>query len=954
MNNIYKSILTLILLIPTLSYSQKKPSFITGLPSKIINDLHVDRLGFIWIASDLGVYRFDGIDFTPFSHEKQASLSAVRLIEDGQGKMWFQNSVGQVFYIKDDETHFLDSYNGRKEPNLPDLALYKDSLVATSDHGLYLWNTKNFAGRYIKPSNTDKSEITSVAVVNRNLVAHGRNGWYNYSPEKGLRLLEFDLKKVKSEIFLESNTNGDTAVFYTKSDGFIGKIGIKNDSLVVINMSPSHGLLNSVSVMNNAIWVNTLKDSWQLGGNAKIQGQNIRDMVTDREGNIWYASPTNGLMVKYNHSAREEIVLPSNGTNDIVQTIFRHGNLLLLGTLQGKLHIYDPALKSYIKTNLALPANTGSVTGISAWKEGKLAISTSVNTYILDLNNYSVKEFSALKDLKQIDNSPDLLFATSPKGLYILPKKESASWKNKVRTSFKGLEEYHKDGDYFLYKERCNAICYHPEGNSIFIGLKSGLHIIDRTGIVPVKFKGKSIYPFSMVSYQGRIFIATSRFGLLIFENGKIRQHGMANGLLSETILQLKKNEDILWLVNSETTQLFDLQKLAVRSDKNFFVNDENNILDIDKVNDQVYMATSSGLYTLSYAKTWSAPQPQTLQLSLSVNSKPVDYPVQKVNTGEGDIQFKIGIPSYYKAKETRVRYALISERDTSRYIGKPGERSISFASLVPGKYTFMATAFSFSSGIIAKPVIYNFTVQDSLWDGNTLKFLLMTMLICFSIFMLATYYLNKRSFKKIITEQKQTIKNERQRISSEIHDDIGAGLFALKLYVDVSSKSGEGTDKMKQIGLMINDMSDVIKEIIWSTNFENDNLENLIYYIQFQSTKLFEHTDIVFESSIPEEIPVINVTSDNRKNVYLIVKEFIHNAIKHSRASHVFLNIFTTDQCLYLTIKDDGIGYQERDLKVKTMGLRNVRSRIEKVRGDLKMVSNDNGTNIFIEIPLG
>jgi signal transduction histidine kinase len=230
--------------------------------------------------------------------------------------------------------------------------------------------------------------------------------------------------------------------------------------------------------------------------------------------------------------------------------------------------------------------------------------------------------------------------------------------------------------------------------------------------------------------------------------------------------------------------------------------------------------------------------------------------------------------------------------------------------------------------------------------------------IIIFLVLAILTFYLffkNSRiqqySQKKYL-DQKKYIEAERQRISSEMHDEIGAGLSAIKLFSELASKNRKDVDEIRQINVMVNDIADKINEIIWSTNADSDNLESLFYFIEGQSRKLFEHSNISFTANLPIHIPEIIITSQIRRNSYLMVKEIVHNALKHSKATKVHLAVNINNGLILYTIKDNGVGFDPSVSKLNAMGLANVKLRIEKLKGSL-VVENYKGTVILIKIPL-
>lgn len=233
---------------------------------------------------------------------------------------------------------------------------------------------------------------------------------------------------------------------------------------------------------------------------------------------------------------------------------------------------------------------------------------------------------------------------------------------------------------------------------------------------------------------------------------------------------------------------------------------------------------------------------------------------------------------------------------------------------------------------------------------------LALAILCLFLLFII--FYLTKKNTKlkkysqDIFLQQQQFLRQERQRISGEIHDDIGSGLFAIQLFADLASKKRTDVEEIKQISEMVNEMSEKINEIIWSTNTESDHLENLLYYIEHQTIKLFEYTEINFAPNFPLNAPDLVINSQSRRNIYLLVKEIVYNAIKHARATHVSLNVTISNGLLIFEIKDNGIGFNPNEVRQNARGLKNIKARIEKLEGNL-IVENYKGTIVMVKIPL-
>jgi signal transduction histidine kinase len=196
------------------------------------------------------------------------------------------------------------------------------------------------------------------------------------------------------------------------------------------------------------------------------------------------------------------------------------------------------------------------------------------------------------------------------------------------------------------------------------------------------------------------------------------------------------------------------------------------------------------------------------------------------------------------------------------------------------------------------------------------------------------------------------SIKLERQRISTEMHDEIGAGISAIKLYTELASRNREDVEEIREIGVMVNDIVTKINEIIWSINSETDSLESLLYYIEEQTRKLFDHSSIKYSVVFPTTIPKIKIVNDVKRNIYLIIKETCNNVIKHSQATTVNINISISNGLLIVIIKDDGIGFNPNEVRVNAMGLSNLKFRAERLNASL-IFANYKGTVVTVRIPL-
>jgi signal transduction histidine kinase len=193
----------------------------------------------------------------------------------------------------------------------------------------------------------------------------------------------------------------------------------------------------------------------------------------------------------------------------------------------------------------------------------------------------------------------------------------------------------------------------------------------------------------------------------------------------------------------------------------------------------------------------------------------------------------------------------------------------------------------------------------------------------------------------------------ERQRISEDMHDELGSGMTAIRLMSEIArNKMKENTPvEIEKISSSADDVLNKMNAIIWSMNSGNDTLDNLISYIRSWSLEYFENTPIECKVITPEFIAEKELTGDKRRNIFLCVTESLNNVLKHSKASRVNI-IIETNHTLKIIISDNGVGIDMQNLRQFGNGLKNITRRMETIGGTFA-IENKNGTVTNLELKL-
>jgi signal transduction histidine kinase len=190
----------------------------------------------------------------------------------------------------------------------------------------------------------------------------------------------------------------------------------------------------------------------------------------------------------------------------------------------------------------------------------------------------------------------------------------------------------------------------------------------------------------------------------------------------------------------------------------------------------------------------------------------------------------------------------------------------------------------------------------------------------------------------------------ERNRISADMHDDLGAGMTTIRLYSELAkNKLGANPiPEIDKISSSANELLNKMNAIIWSMSSSNDSLGNMIAYIRSYALEYFENSGVACRISIPENLPNIEVTGKIRRNVFLVVKEALNNILKHAKATEVTITLVRVADGLTLYIQDNGVGINFDQLRQFSNGLINMKKRMTDIDIDFS-IERKNGTLITL-----
>jgi len=254
---------------------------------------------------------------------------------------------------------------------------------------------------------------------------------------------------------------------------------------------------------------------------------------------------------------------------------------------------------------------------------------------------------------------------------------------------------------------------------------------------------------------------------------------------------------------------------------------------------------------------------------------------------------------------------------------------------------------------------------------NNSLFFYEIGLLLEFIFFLIALSYKNRRQLieqtkerERLRTENQlkeyekelavyKAQQEERDRISADMHDELGSGMTAIRLMSEIAkNKMKENTPReIEKISESADDVLNKMNAIIWTMNSANDTVDNLVSYIRSYAIEYFENTPITCKINTPQDIRSVELLGDKRRNIFLCIKETFNNALKYSRASEIKIDL-SVSTSLKVIIADNGIGIDLNNIRPFGTGIQNIHRRMQIIGGTVD-IKKENGTVTILELPL-
>lgn len=982
------------------SYSVRTWQSDDGLPENRVVGVIQSADGFLWVATQGGLVRFDGVRFQRVTLASSPALIAGTmriLLLDRTGQIWLAREEGDtVFCFDGAKVQVIASEQGLPKNER------QSSMAVDGDDNLWVAYTTGKVVRYNRDGKVDlftaKDGLPRGGVC---WLASGRDGilWFAKGRQVGIfRDGRFNV--------LESFGSANLRIAPARSGGIWicdGQQVLKYDRGVetetlgrIIPADARDSASYDPTVLfedhNGIVWVGTESAGlYRFASNAvtrvEVSNPGILSLAEDREGDLWVGTHGGGL--DRLHRRVTSLIgaadgLPFEGVQSICQdnagALWAVGDNGVLARGSGTNWI-EPALSDH--SDRAYVTCVAADTNGSVWvgaRRGELYQWTAGQFKNLDFEeSFHERAVRALL----VTRADDLWIATdAPDVLYRLRGKNLQTFK--LPPGYRFIRAMAEDAAGNIWAGASDGLLVRVTGDTL----------VDETAL-SASLSIRCLFGAA----NGDLWIGYAGAGVGRYRNGVITRFSSDQGLLNDFVSQiLEDDRDSLWfggnqgifqvrekdfddvaagrasrvwpVVYGRSEALpglqasFDYFPNSVRTpDRRLFFSMLSGIAEVqlnrallnyrrvpvlvERVTADDHAFADYQNFTLLGATNAVA----LLELCGRVAQTELVLP-----PGLQQAQFEFTALSFVAPENVQFRYQLEGLDDG--WVDAGSHRIATYTHPPPGHYRFRVIACN-NDGIWntvgdTLPVVFEPYFWETAW------FKLLVTLFSFGAVCGVVVAVLRRRHRLVVErlEHQQALEQEHARIARDLHDDLGIGLTEIGLLGDLAGTGdgmpAAGRERLQEITDRARTLAASLDEIVWAINPANDTSQSLVDYFFPYAQKLLGNAGIRCRLEVVEPLPAGSLKAERRHEFFHAYKEALNNILRHSGASEVRVSLSAAEGRLQIRITDNGRGLAEPDDKGPHHGLTGMRERLQRLGGHCEISGvPGSGTTVTFVIPL-
>lgn len=939
----------------------RKISYLDGLPSGSIFNLHNGRDGYLYLGSTIGIIQYNGVTFNilPFKNALSTAVSDIR--EDDNGTIYCRSFSNQIFYKKNDTLHAIQEieYLFSANNNLSGIATEKNNLWIASSKGVYKLNQSFKIDTIIESTqlskeeeildivyNKEKEEVAIISTIMLYVYKNGKFEYYNL--KEGNKRLAVHNGKYYYNLRTEVNE-----VLNLKNEKFTSTIDQK--STIYYHLASTDDFLWLCTT--NGVYLLDTENS--LIKKPLIKSGRISDVITDHEGNYWVSTLDEGIYFIPNlfinlFDFNSNIKLSEINYLRITEI---EKNKLLVGTNYGQVYEIDDS------GNLLLEYFSDRSYPIEFIYYHKPTKRILTSQGIFKRNEPQIKKKIYLgKDIAS-DNKNNFILSTFNQA--ILMNQDLENEPNFESTILnKGLYSDFEIPMLYLYNQRTRVSVFSERYHKYYISSATeGLMVMDTFGYVKrlLYEDGSAISVAKFQEIDGDIWIGSGNQGLLKIEDEQIvKQYNTLNGLSSNSVKSFCYANNNLWVVTTKGLNQVDLNKDEVLYLSPSFYLKNFNINDIATTPDNLWLSTNIGVFKFPFSEL--KPNFKTKLFFKDILVNRVSSNKKNLKYKENNLSFLFDAILFQSMGLHNFQYRLLGFDD--EWLERSArENRLDFLNLKHGDYTLQlkVTLRDYESEFIE----YSFTILKPFWLKSWFitLIILVFLIILFFVYQAAKQITRKEELilRKLALSQLTAL---RSQMNPHFMFNVLNSVQGL-IYSNQKNKASEYLGKFSELMRKILNNSDKSKIDL------NEEIETLKLYIELEAERFDE--DFEYDIKIDEKL-----LNSDLKIPSMIVQPYIENAIKHGllhkkghKKLHVNFAFSEKKSFLAIIIEDNGVGREaslvinKNKQKHNSFATKAINRRIELLNKQLskpiqlQIVDFDlekdskTGTKIILNIPI-
>ncbi|HSP63814.1 MAG TPA: two-component regulator propeller domain-containing protein [Pyrinomonadaceae bacterium] len=937
-----------------------------GLPQNTVHSIAQTRDGYVWIGTEEGLARFDGVRFTVFDLRNTPQLKSnyIRtLLTDRRGALWIGTAQGLIRMWDGKFTAFTTN-EGLPSDTIQ--AVYEDregNLWVATANGLGLFKggaltTFTTKERLIGGSIQALFEDAEGALWIGTPYGLGRlkdGKFVNYTVRDGL-----GSNSVRS---IQQDRDGrlwfGTLVGLTSfSDGrfttYTTRDGLPNDRIISLHADGEGSLL--IGTAQGLCRLSGRRFTGVNAGNG-LSTSTILSLFEDLEGNLWIGTESSGLSLLKDTKFTTYTVRDGLSSN-LVKSIYEdRGGNTWIGTDGGGLNVLRDGRLTVYTTSAGLSSNI--VLALFADEAGNLWAGTPDG-----LNRFNRGKFTTYTSADGLANNDVRSICADHRGnLWIGTRGGLSRLKDGVFRSYTEADGLPND---------LIATIYEDAKGSLWIGTFGGLSRFRDDEFTTLTTKDGLSSDAVISLYEdsdGTLWIGTNGGGLNRLKEGQLTAYTTRNGLLDDFVYRvLEDGEQNLWLscrkgifhISKKELDDFASGTIASIAPVAYGTADGMMTRECSGGGDPAGWRGRDGKLWFPTIKGVAMIDPERIKVNEQAPPVVIEQiriddqsiaPSEKITLPPGKTRFDFyyTAPSFVAPEKVRFKYKL--EGFDKDWIDSGARRIAYYTNLRPGTYTFRVIACN----------------NDGVWNQTGASFALYLQphfyqtywfyvvgVLGLALVVWQLYRLRLRGMKA----QFAAVLAERTRIARELHDNLAQEMAGISVQLELVARTmppGAETARthLDRVRLLVRHGIAEARRYVWELRSPALDTSDLPTALSETARRLTNGTRIQPQVEVRGTFrPLPPLVEDN---LLRIAQEAINNAVKHARAQQIFVHLVFDARRVQLSVRDDGRGFEHQGTGKEGsehFGVVGMRERAEQIGGTFSIHStNGSGTEVVVDV---